>query len=96
MHCCLGSADWFSGRPKDTCSPEVSNDLILLCVTPVVCVLLPVLDVDICNTTNEQFQFALIEDVDQIRRNEFVEASHKGIKLFLYSFLNSPFSDEPM
>lgn len=37
-----------------TYSPEISDDLILLCVTSVVCMLLPVFNVNICNTSNEQ------------------------------------------
>jgi hypothetical protein len=58
-------------------------------------VLLPVVDVDICDTANEQLKLTLIEDVDQVGRDELVEALHKGIELLINTLLNAPFSDEP-
>lgn len=57
--------------------------------------LLPVVDIDICDTANEQLKLALIEDVDQVGRNELVEALHKGIELLIDTLLNAPFCDKP-
>ena len=74
--------------------PEVSDDLILLSVAPVIGVLLPVLDVDISDTSNEQFELTLVEDVDEIWGDELVEAGHEGVELFFNAFLDSPFGDE--
>jgi hypothetical protein len=47
----------------------VHNDLVVLGVSTIVCVLLPILDVDICDPPNKKFEFALVEDVDKILRN---------------------------
>lgn len=54
MHCCNGSVCCSVGAWEYAYSPEISDDLILLCVTSVVCMLLPVFNVNICNTSNEQ------------------------------------------
>jgi hypothetical protein len=75
--------------------PEVLYHRITFGVTTVVGVFLPVVDIDICDTTNEQLKLALIEDVDQIGRDELVEALHKGIELLVNTLLNAPFCDEP-
>jgi hypothetical protein len=75
--------------------PEVLYHGIAFGVTAVVGVLLPVVDVDICDTANEQLKLTLIEDVDQVGRDELVEALHKGIELLINTLLNAPFSDEP-
>ena len=56
--------------------------------------LLPVINIDVRDTTDQQFELALVEHVDKIRRNEFIEAGDKGIKLFLNALLNAPFRDE--
>ena len=75
--------------------PEVLYHRITFGVTAVVGVLLPVVDIDICDTANEQLKLALIEDVDQVGRDELVEALHKGIKLLIDTLLNAPFCDKP-
>lgn len=77
-----------------TDSPEISYDLILFRVTPVICVLLPVLHINVCNATDEKFQLPLIKYIDKIRRYELVEASHKCVELRLDSLLNSPLGDK--
>lgn len=46
--------------------PEVLNDGILLVVTTVVGVLGPIIDVDLGNTTNEEFKLTLIEDINKV------------------------------
>ena len=75
--------------------PEVLYHRIAFGVTAVIGVLLPVIDIDICDTTNEELKLALIEDVDQVGRNELVEALHKGIELLIDTLLNAPFCDKP-
>lgn len=75
--------------------PEVLYHRITFGVTAVVGVLLPVVDIDICDTANEQLKLTLIEDVDQVSWDELVEALHKGIELLVDTLLNAPFCDEP-
>lgn len=74
--------------------PEVLHDRITLSVAAVVSVFLPVVDVNVCDTTNEQLELALVEDIDQIGRNELVEALHKGVELLVNTLLNAPLCDE--
>lgn len=52
------------GVGERTDLPEVDNDFVGFRVTSVVGVLLPILDVDVGDTTDEELQFALVEDVD--------------------------------
>jgi hypothetical protein len=52
------------GVPAADALPEVLNDLVVLRVSAVVGVLLPVFDVNISDTTDEQLELALVEDVD--------------------------------
>ena len=94
MHCGKPSAAFSDESKTSTYGPEVPDDLILLCVPPVVCVLLPVFYIDICNTSNKQFQFAFIENIDKVWWNELVEASNKSVELFFNSLLDSPFGDK--
>lgn len=75
--------------------PEVLDDLVLLLVATVIGVLLPVIDVDIGNTTDEQLQLALVEDIDKIGWNELVETGHKGVELLLDSLDNLPLGNQP-
>lgn len=51
------------GVPAADTLPEVLDDLVVLGVAAVIGVLLPVVDVDIRDTTDEQFEFTLVEDV---------------------------------
>ena len=75
--------------------PEVLYHRITFSVAAVVGVLLPVIDIDICNTANEQLKLALIEDVDQVGRDELVEALHECVELLVDALLNAPFCDKP-
>lgn len=75
--------------------PEVLDHRITFSVAAVVGVLLPVLDIDVCNSANEEFELTLVEDVDQIRGDELVEALHEGVELFVNTLLNAPLCDEP-
>jgi hypothetical protein len=57
-------------------------------------VLLPVIDIDICDTADEQLKLTLVEDVDQVGGDELVEALHKGIELLINTLLNAPLGNE--
>jgi hypothetical protein len=75
--------------------PEVLDHRVTLSVAAVVSVLLPVVDIDVCYATNEELEFTFVKDVDKIRRDELVEALHKGIELFVDPLLNAPLCYEP-
>lgn len=49
---------------NDTPEPLHSN-VICMVVALVQCVLLPILDVDVLDSAHKQFQFVLVEDLDQ-------------------------------
>jgi hypothetical protein len=70
------------------------DHLVVLRVPAVVGVLLPVLDVDVGDAADEELELALVEDVDQVRGDELVEAGYKGVELFRDSLLDAPFCDE--
>jgi hypothetical protein len=70
------------------------DDLVVRCVSTVIGVFLPILDVDICDPPNKKFKFALIEDIDKVLRNQLVEAGYESLELLLNSFLNTPFCDK--
>ena len=76
--------------------PEVLNHFVRLRVAAVIGVFLPVLDVDIGDTADQKFEFALVEDVDEIWWDELVEARDKGIKLFFDALLDAPFYHESL
>ena len=80
--------------PAANAFPEVLNNLIILGVSTVVGVLLPVLDVDICDTTDKKLELALIKNIDQILWNKLVEPAKEGVELLLDAFLNAPFCDQ--
>ena len=84
------------GIPGADDLPEVLDDLVLLLVTTVVGVLLPVVDVDISDTTDEKLKLALIEHIDKIGWDQLVESGHESVELFLHSLHNLPFSNQPV
>jgi len=75
--------------------PEVLDHRVALSVAAVVSVLLPVVDIDVCNATNKELEFTFVKDVDKIRGNELVEALHKGVELLVDTLLNAPLCYEP-
>ena len=75
--------------------PEILNYLILLLVAPVVGVLLPIIHVDIRNATDKQFEFPLIENVDQVCRDELIEARDESVELLFDSLLDFPLCHQP-
>lgn len=76
--------------------PEVLHHDITFGVAAVVGVLLPVVNVDVCDTSYEQLKLALVEHVDQVCGDELVEALHEGVKLLLHTLLNTPLGDKPV
>ena len=82
------------GVPAANALPEVLDDLVVLGVPSVIGVLLPVLDVDVGDTTDEEFEFALVEDVYEIRGDELVEAGDEGVELFRDALLDAPLRDK--
>lgn len=76
--------------PYVTYLPEVLNHGILFVVASVIGVLHPVVNVDFRDTTNEQFKLPLVKDVDEIGRDELVEALDEGVELLLDTLLNAP------
>ena len=58
--------------------------------------LLPVVDIDIGDTTNEQLQLAFIEDVDQILRDQLVKTIYEGVELLFHPLLDPPFGEKPV
>lgn len=75
--------------------PEVHNNFIRLSVPSIVGMLLPVIDVNIRNTANQQLQLALIENGDKVRRNEVVEAFNKGSELIFNPLFDTPLCYKP-
>ena len=76
--------------PLGNALPEPLDDLVGLLVAPVIGVSLPVIDVNVGETTDEQLELPLVEDLDQILRNELVETVHKGLELLLDGLGNDP------
>lgn len=80
--------------PATNALPEVLNDLVVFRVAAVVCVFFPVVDVDVGDAADEEFEFAFVEDVDEVGGDELVEAGDEGLELFFDALLNAPFGDE--
>lgn len=75
--------------------PEVLHDEITLGVAAVVGVFLPVVDVDVRDTTDEEFELALVEDVDEVGGDELMEALDESVELLLHALLDTPLGDQP-
>jgi hypothetical protein len=77
--------------PRANTLPKVLDNFIVFGVTTVISVLFPVIHVDISDTADEEFELAFIKNVDEIWRDEFVEAGYESVKLFVDALLNPPF-----
>jgi hypothetical protein len=82
------------GIPGTNALPEELDDLICFSVSSIVGVLLPVVDINLGDTSNEQFQLSLIKDIDEICRDELVKTADEVLELFVDPFLDSPLGDE--
>ena len=75
--------------------PEILDHLVLFLVAAVVGVFLPVVDVDVRDATDQELEFALVEDVDEIGGDELVETCDEGSELLFHALLDLPFCKEP-
>lgn len=80
--------------PRADHLPEVLDHLVALLVPAVVGMLLPVLDVDVGDTTDEELELALVKDIYEFGGDKLVEAGDEGVELLLYSGLDLPLGDE--
>jgi hypothetical protein len=74
--------------------PEVLDDFVVFRVAAVVSVFLPVFHVNVGDTADQELEFALVEDVDEVCGDELVEAGDEGLELFFDALLDAPFGDE--
>lgn len=81
--------------PATNALPEVLDDFVVFSVAAVIGMFLPVVDVDVGDTTDQELEFALVEDVDQICGDELVEAGDEGLELLFDALLDAPFCYEP-
>jgi hypothetical protein len=56
-------------------------------------VLLPVVDINVGHSSDQELQLSLIKDVDELLGDEFVEAGHERLELLLDSFRDSVLGD---
>jgi hypothetical protein len=82
--------------PAPDTFPEVLDDFIILRVSAVVGVLLPVFDINVGDTTDKKLQLALVKHVDQVSRDELMEAGDEVLELLFNTLLNTPLSYEPI
>ncbi len=80
------------GIPRPDNLPEILYHLVLLLVAAVIGVFLPVIDVDVRDAADQEFELALVEHVDQVGGNELVEAGDEGVELFRHPLLDLPLS----
>jgi len=83
------------GIPRSDGLPEVLDDFILLLITAIVCMFLPVIDINICNAADEELQFSFVKHIHQIWGDQLVETGDEGVELFLNTLHDLPFGDEP-
>ncbi|CAI6338706.1 unnamed protein product [Periconia digitata] len=76
---------------RDFCSASQLRMHCKVTISAVVSVLLPVVNIDIRDTTDQKLQLSLVEHIDQLWRNQFVEAGKESVELFLDPFLDAPF-----
>ena len=51
---------------------------------------LPIVDIDIGDTADQELEFTLIENINQVGWNKFVEAGDESIELLFDTCLNLP------
>jgi hypothetical protein len=90
----LQQAALLLGVPAADAFPKVLNDFVVFRVAAVVCVFLPVLDVDVGDTADQELELALVEDVDEVCGDQLVETGDEGLELLFDALLDAPFGDE--
>jgi hypothetical protein len=83
------------GVPAADTLPEVLDNFVVLGVAAVIRVLLPVVHVNIGDTTNQEFEFALVKDVYEIGGDELVETGNERLELLLNALLDPPLGNKP-
>ena len=94
--CELQESALLLGVPAADYLPEVLDDLVRLRVAAVIGMLLPVLDINIGNTTNQELELALVEDIDEIGRNKLIKAGDEGVELLFDALLDAPFDHKAL
>lgn len=92
--CKLQQARLQLGIPRADAPPEVLYHLIGFRVAPVVGILHPILNIDVYGAPHQELEFALVQDLDEIRGDEFVETGHEGGELLFDALLQAPFGEE--
>ena len=82
------------GVPRADDLPELLNDFVLLLVASVVCVLLPVVNINVSDATNEKLKLALVKHIDKVGRNEFIETRDESVELFFDTLDDLPLGYE--
>lgn len=82
------------GIPRSDNFPEILDNLVLFLIAAIIRMLLPILDVDICNAAYEELKLTFVEDVNEISGYQLIEAGDEGIELLFNAFLNLPFRDK--
>ena len=82
------------GVPCSNNLPEVLDDLILFLVSTIIGMLFPIINIDVCYTTNEEFKFSFIKNVNKVRRDQLIEACDESVELFFDPFLDLPLRHE--
>ena len=80
--------------PAANALPEILDYFVVLRVAAVVGVFLPVIHINICDTTDKQFKFAFVENVNKIRGDELVETGDERLELLFDTLLNTPFGNK--
>lgn len=71
------------------------HDEVAFGVSAVVGVLLPVVNVDVGDTADEELELALVENVDEVGGDQLVEALDERVELLLDALLDAPLGDQP-
>jgi hypothetical protein len=70
--------------------PEPLYYIVTLRIPSIIRMLLPIIHIHLRNPTDQQLKFPLIKHINQILRNQLVEARSEILELFFDAFLNPP------
>jgi hypothetical protein len=90
----LQQAGFLLRVPTPDALPEVLDHFVVLRVAAVVGVLLPVLDVNLGDTADEELELALVKHVHEIGGDELVETGDESLELLLDALLDPPLGNE--
>lgn len=75
--------------------PEILNDFVGFLVATIIGVFLPVVHINISNTTDQKLEFSFVKDIDEIGGNQLVEAGNECVELLFDTLFDLPFCEEP-